>query len=104
MGSPEVKRTNTNTTFKQRIQAECLKRIDKILLPADVVPEKHRRPNLLLRDSPEAVEGHAVFTNMVRPVTDDVTVLKFGINNEKIGDYITKGDWRGLPIYTLTIE
>jgi hypothetical protein len=40
----------------------------------------------------------------VRDPTPDVELFKKGRDNRKIGWRIEKGPWRGLPIYTLTLE
>lgn len=53
-------------------------------------------------DAPAAVQGRTVFPQSLRaPVAG---VLKTGDNQRKLGDRVTKGAWRGMPIYSLTIE
>jgi hypothetical protein len=37
-------------------------------------------------------------------ISDDTVVLKSGTGNWKIGGEILYGDWKGFPIYTLTLE
>jgi hypothetical protein len=104
-GSTKIERANhtMTMTFKQRIRAEVLERIDAIIRPAKV-PDSRRRPAYLLPRNHEAVtECRTKFPSTVQEVSDDIPVLKSGVNNEKIGGKITKGDWPG-PVYTLTLE
>lgn len=48
-------------------------------------------------------EGITKFTGQRKPVTDDARLLKPSYN-EKIGKFITVGDWAGMHIFTLTLE
>jgi hypothetical protein len=55
--------------------------------------------------------GHAALTEKrtVYPATvvrdlEGVNILKGGINSSKIGGVVRKGKWKGMPIYTLTLE
>lgn len=51
---------------------------------------------------PAAIEGRTLFPSTVR---DDWTrILISGVNQSKIGKIITKGRWKGFPVYTLTLE
>lgn len=66
----------------------------------------HRPPNpLILKDDHAAVvEGRTLFpTTVVDPVPGTRPLIA-GINSRKIGSHVTKGPWRGLPIFTLTLE
>jgi hypothetical protein len=60
------------------------------------------RARVLARDNQRAVEGQSVFRHRV--VRPDLQVLKPGDNQRKLGSRVTKGDWRGMPIYSLTLE
>lgn len=42
-------------------------------------------------------------SSVVRDVTGE-NVLKAGFNASKIGGVVTKGKWKGMPLYTLTLE
>lgn len=53
---------------------------------------------------PALRSGRTIFGGRVTAVADAGRVLKSGHNSRKIGKVITKGKWRGLPIYTLTLE
>lgn len=55
--------------------------------------------------------GHAALTEKrtvyPRTVVRDlsgINILKGGINSSKIGGVVRKGKWKGMPIYTLTLE
>jgi hypothetical protein len=54
-------------------------------------------------NDPAVAEGRTKFPNMVVPV-EGRRVLKDGSNSCKTGNRITKGDWRALRIYTLSLE
>jgi hypothetical protein len=56
------------------------------------IPPKH----------PAILEGRTVFKNSIK--TPTVKMLKPGSNNSKLGFIITKGKWKGCPIYSLTLE
>jgi hypothetical protein len=60
-------------------------------------------PGMPAFDNPQIMAGRSLFRRtLVQP--DAVTVFKSGHNSAKIGKQITKGKWRGFPIYTLTLE
>lgn len=67
------------------------------------------RPIILPPDHPAIVEGRSLFPNRVgtRPMAwrggPDLP-LKSGFHSRKIGRMVTKGDWSGMPIFTLTLE
>jgi hypothetical protein len=61
--------------------------------PLDVAPG---RP-------PATMEHRTLFPSQVFDVGDE-WLLKSGENSAKIGKVVTKGAWRGFPIYTLTLE
>lgn len=52
---------------------------------------------------PAAVAATTIFTKMVRPVGKQ-SLFKAGEYSAKIGGVILKGKWRGLPVFTLTLE
>lgn len=49
-----------------------------------------------------AVYGTTVFRSKV--VAPDDAVLKSGANQRKLGPVVTKGKWKGFPIFSLTLE
>lgn len=49
------------------------------------------------------VEARPLFPTQVRPLGRQ-PVLKSGEHSAKIGGVILKGPWRGLPVYTLTLQ
>ncbi|UFX42118.1 hypothetical protein HAP47_0022935 [Bradyrhizobium sp. 41S5] len=56
-------------------------------------------------DTPAIVEGRTVYrSTVVDPGSYAFDVLKSGFNSSKIGKVVTKGRWKGFPIYTLTLE
>lgn len=53
---------------------------------------------------PRARAGTTVFPSTVIPSSRLPRLLKSGHNSRKIGKTAAKGRWRGMPIYTLTLE
>ena len=53
---------------------------------------------------PALRSARTIFGNRVTTAADAGHVLKSGHNSRKIGKTVLKGKWRGLPIYTLTLE
>jgi len=53
---------------------------------------------------PAARNGGTIFGQTVTPAAMADRVLKSGEHNRKIGKMATKGRWKGMPIYTLTLE
>ncbi|MBO6755782.1 MAG: hypothetical protein JJ902_05615 [Roseibium sp.] len=49
-------------------------------------------------------DGRTVFPSTVKDPDDVGNILKSGHHNPKIGKKVTKGRWKGFPIYTLTLE
>lgn len=64
---------------------------------------KHRNHGLK-DDHPAVVEGRTLFPSRVVSPDSVVNVLKSGAHSRKIGPRVTKGKWRGFPIFTLTLE
>lgn len=59
----------------------------------------------LAPDHPAAVEGRPLFRRSANEhKRHKAKVLVSGHNSRKIGRVVTKGRWRGFPIYTLTLE
>ncbi len=54
--------------------------------------------------SPIDLEARTRYPATRRRVEDHVQALKWGHNNSKIGARSIRGRWRGMPIYTLTLE
>lgn len=83
----------------------------ELVRPGDstVVRFPHRggkggRPYLPAWNDAALVEGRTVFTSTVRHPDQGGALLKTGHNNPKIGRTITKGKWKGFPIFMLTLE
>ena len=43
-------------------------------------------------------------TKYVKQVNQTSSLLKSGSSNKKLGGFVTKGRWRGMPIFSLTLE
>lgn len=67
--------------------------------------ESHDGPKITLAPyHPASREGTTFFPSTVRPASMMVRLLKSGEHSRKIGAQITKGRWKGMPIFTLTLE
>jgi hypothetical protein len=55
-------------------------------------------------DHPALVEGRTIMPKRVFAPGDVPRLLISGVNSRKIGKKVTKGPWRGFPIFTLTLE
>lgn len=64
----------------------------------------HGTARIITRDDPAYVHGRTVFQRRVQDVRPQDTVLKSGHNQRKIGGKITKGRWKGFPVFCLTLE
>lgn len=53
---------------------------------------------------PALREGSTIFPTTVIPASHVERLLKSGHNSAKIGKQMVKGRWKGMPIYTLTLE
>jgi hypothetical protein len=53
---------------------------------------------------PAARSGRTIFGRRVVDADAPARLFKRGHNSRKIGDVVQKGKWRGLPIFTLTLE
>ena len=53
---------------------------------------------------PAVREGATIYGKSVTPASHMERLLKSGEHNRKIGKLCTKGRWKGMPIYTLTLE
>ncbi|MEQ8226694.1 MAG: hypothetical protein RIA64_01310 [Rhodospirillales bacterium] len=71
---------------------------------AYVAGDKARKPLALPADHPAAVEGRTKFPSTVTDVIETPRLLIDGHNNRKIGRMVTKGPWKGMRIFTLTLE
>lgn len=74
--------------------------------PAPGGPGKvgERSARVLPPDHPAALQKRTLFPSTVALVGRDEWVLKKGENSAKIGAVVQKGEWKGFPIYTLTLE
>ncbi len=48
--------------------------------------------------------GHTLFPSTVVDAGDSARILVSGQNQRKIGSHVTKGPWKGMPIFTVTLE
>jgi len=53
---------------------------------------------------PALIEGRTMFPSRVEDQSDCPRLLIDGHNSRKIGRRVTKGRWKGFPIFTLTLE
>lgn len=60
------------------------------------------RARVLTSVHPAAAKGRSVFAGRV--AAPELGMLKSGDNQRKLGRVVTKGDWKGMPIYSLTLE
>lgn len=67
------------------------------------VPQ-HDKVIRLSEDHPAVLEGRTLYPRLLRSPTEDEWVLKSGQHNRKLGDLVTKGRWKGYPIYSLSLE
>lgn len=70
----------------------------------DVKPLDPENVNGLAADHPAVSEGRTLFPTTVVEPEDSPRLLVSGANSRKIGDRVVKGEWSGMPIYTLTLE
>jgi hypothetical protein len=82
--------------------------VRRIIPPADGLrrhpPPKGVRHINLAKDHAAVKEGRTLFPTTVKFVEEVGRVLVGGYNSRKIGKAVTKGPWKGLPIYTLTLQ
>jgi hypothetical protein len=64
----------------------------------------NRAARLPAVDGPAMRGLRTMYPSTVVDAVDGVAVLKSGHNSPKIGAVILKGRWRGMPVYTLTLE
>lgn len=57
----------------------------------------------LADDHPAILLSVPLFEKQVVSAEDSPSLLVSGANNRKIGRVVTKGSWKGMPIYTLTL-
>lgn len=58
-------------------------------------------------DHPAVKKGHTIFLKSVKPAGAVARLLQPASNNAKLGKghaHITKGKWKGMPMYQLTLE
>lgn len=53
---------------------------------------------------PAVIEGRTLYRARVTDPSTPLRLLKSGAHNRKIGGRIVKGAWRGMPVFTLTLE
>jgi hypothetical protein len=57
----------------------------------------------LRQNHPAITNGTPLFPSQVRSANAAEWVLKSGEHSRKLGSYFSKGSWRGLPIFSLTL-
>lgn len=62
------------------------------------------KPKVLAHDHPAMTGARTIFTGSVRRPDQDIGVLKPGAHQRKLGPRVLKGPWKGMPIYSLTLE
>lgn len=55
-------------------------------------------------DNPAVVEGRTIYPGTVVSAENSPRLLVSGQNSRKLGHMVTKGKWKGFPIYQLTLE
>lgn len=55
-------------------------------------------------DHAAVVEGRTIFPSRVVRADNSPRVFVSGFNSRKIGSHVIKGAWKGMPIFTLTLE
>lgn len=73
----------------------------RMQLHRPMAPEKVRG---LPDDNDALIEGRTIFPTRVRAAGDAPNLLVPGAWSRKLGSIVTKGGWRGFPIYALTLE
>lgn len=66
--------------------------------------KKVGKPMVLRDDHPAVLNARTLFPNRVQAAQFEIALFKSGVNSRKIGSHVTKGAWKGMPIYTLTLE
>ena len=60
--------------------------------------------HVLPPNDPALLEMRTIYPSTVRSASANTFVLKSGENSTKLGNKITKGLWKGMAIYSLTLE
>jgi hypothetical protein len=63
----------------------------------------HQGPLVLAPSHRAMIHDEPLFPNMVRSASNVDRVLKRGGHSRKLGSHFSKGEWRGLPIYSLSL-
>lgn len=64
-----------------------------------------RTPPMVLKENhPAVVESRTLFPSQRLTAFQAGRVLKSGMNSRKLGKTVTKGRWKGFPIFMLTLE
>lgn len=67
-------------------------------------PQEHAKLSRIRSDHPALTEGRSLYQASVISATYAPRILVDGINQRKIGNRVTKGPWKGMRIFTLTLE
>jgi hypothetical protein len=61
------------------------------------------KPLVLKPDHDAIVNATTLFPNRIKTPDFSEMLFKSGVHNRKIGSRVTKGEWAGMPIFTLTL-
>lgn len=62
------------------------------------------KPVILHEDDAAVVEARTRHPHLVRDPTPNDWVLKSGEHSRKLGSHVTKGRWKGYPIFSISLE
>jgi hypothetical protein len=100
-GSPKLERIPRPPRERQkRVLRSTQPGLARFIAPK-AEPERTRG---LAVDHPAVLEGRTLFPGNVTKARENPRLLVSGANNPKTGKVVTKGQWSGMPIYTLTLE
>lgn len=69
----------------------------------DLPPASPENVRALSEDHPAILQKTTMFETTVVNAADSASILVSGHNNRKIGKVVTKGSWKGMPIYMVTL-
>lgn len=95
-GSPNDTGLPADTARKGYRSGGTQRRFDAV----DARGSRFRMPD----SHPALAEGRTLFRGRVYDAAAVPRLLVSGVNSGKIGKVVTKGRWRGFPIFTLTLE
>ena len=94
-GIPEPEIRSALGITRGSLRGQCIR--------LNLQPRGRRPPIILANDHPAMQQTRTLFPNMVVD-PDAPNVLKPGWYQPKLGAEVTKGAWKGMPIYSLSLE